>query len=173
MKFLRLWSAAALFAICTLATAQPSTQVTVSGTLHQTFTVDVATLAAAPAADIGSFLQTRSGEGVETRSTVRGVKLRSLIERAGLAVEGRDGWKTLVVVATATDGYRAVFSWPEIANTSVGDGVLVLFERDGQPLPVREGAIALMSTTDRMLGARHVRNLASIEVRSLPGTTKD
>jgi hypothetical protein len=162
-----------MLAICTLATAQPSTQVTLSGALRQTLTLDAATLAAAPAGDIGSFLQTRSGEGAETRGTVRGVRLRSLIERAGLAAGGRDGWKTLVVVATATDGYRAVFSWPEIANTPVGDGVLVLFERDGQPLPAREGAIALVSTTDRMLGARHVRNLARIEVRALPDAAKE
>lgn len=173
MKLLRPWIASALLVICTLAMAQPGTQVTVSGALRQTLTIDAAMLAASPDTDIGSFLQTRSGEGAETRSTVRGVKLRSLIERAGLAVEGRDGWKTLIVVATATDGYRAVFSWPEIANTPVGDGVLVLFERDGQPLPVREGAIALMSTTDRMLGARHVRHLARIEVRSALEAGKD
>lgn len=173
MKFLRPWIASALFAIGTLATAQPSTQVTVSGALRQTLTVDAATLAATPSADIASFLQTRSGEGAETRSTVRGVRLRALIERAGLAAGGRDGWKTLIVVATATDGYRAVFSWPELANTPVGDGVLVLFERNGQPLPTREGAIALMSTTDRMLGARHVRNLAKIEVRSVLEAGKD
>jgi hypothetical protein len=98
---------------------------------------------------------------------VRGVKLAALIERAGLVAKGRDGWKTLMVVATATDGYRAVFSWPEISNTLVGEGVLVLFERDGKPLDDREGRIALMSTADRSLGARHVRNLARIEVRPI------
>ena len=51
-------------------------------------------------------------------------------------------------VVTATDRYRAVFSWPEITNTAVGDGVLLLFERDGKPLDEREGRIALVSTAD-------------------------
>jgi hypothetical protein len=127
MKAFRLLLASGWLALCTLAVAQPSTQLMIAGALRQPLTIDA----------------------------------------AGLAVGGRDGWKTLVVVATATDGYRAVFSWPEIANTPVGDGVLVLFERDGQPLPAREGAIALLSTTDRVLGARHVRNLMRIELRTV------
>jgi hypothetical protein len=72
-----------------------------------------------------------------------------------------------VIVATATDGYKAVFSWSEITNTPVGEGVLVLLERDGRALDDREGRIALISTADQRLGPRHVRNLARIEVRAL------
>lgn len=166
MRFLRL---AILMAVaCTLwsgVAAQVSLQVEIAGSVQQPQRLDAAGLAAFDAQHLGSFTQTRSGQGVETRSTVRGVKLPALIERAGLAGKGRNDWKTLLVVATATDGYRALFSWPELANTSVGDGVLVLFERDGKPLDEREGRIALMSTADRSLGARHVRNLARIELR--------
>ena len=42
--------------------------------------------------------------------------------------------------------------------------MLVLHERDGQPLVPREGLIALQTTGDFRLGARHVRNLLRIEV---------
>jgi len=134
-------------------------QLIVSGALRQTLILDASALAAFPAKDIGRFTQTRSGQGTDSQSTVRGVKLAALIERAGLAASGSNDWKTLIVIATATDGYRAVFSWPEITNTAVGDGVLVLFER--------EGRIALVSTADQRLGPRHVRNLVRIEIRSL------
>lgn len=150
------------------AFAQPSTQIELAGAPRTSQQFDAAALAAFSEKDIASFAQTRSGTTGDSRSTVRGVRLSALVERAGLAGNGRDDWKTLVVIATATDGYRAVFSWPELANTAVGDGVLVPFERDGKPLDDREGRIALMSTADRKLGARHVRNLVRIEVRALP-----
>ncbi|WP_213955606.1 molybdopterin-dependent oxidoreductase [Variovorax sp. dw_954] len=159
-----------LFALCALwsgAAAQVSMQVEVSGAVQRTLRLDATELATSEAQQIVTFVQTRSTQGVETKSTVRGVKLSALIERAGLVAKGRDGWKTLVIVATATDGYRAVFAWPEVTNTAGGDGVLLLFERDGKPLDEREGRIALMSTADRNLGARYVRNLARIEVRPL------
>ena len=160
MRFLQL--AVRLILLCALwttAAAQPSQQLIVSGALRQTLILDASALAAFPAKDIGRFTQTRSGQGTDSQSTVRGVKLAALIERAGLAASGSNDWKTLIVIATATDGYRAVFSWPEITNTAVGDGVLVLFER--------EGRIALVSTAGQRLGPRHVRNLVRIEIRSL------
>ncbi|NDZ12375.1 hypothetical protein [Variovorax sp. WS11] len=49
----------------------------------------------------------------------------------------------------------------------MGEGVLVLFERDGRALDEREGRIALLSAADRQLGPRHVRNLVRIELRQL------
>jgi hypothetical protein len=168
MTFIRLALRMVLiWAFCASAFAEPSQQLEVAGAVRQPLRLDTAALAAFPAADLAQFAQTRSGQGVESQTTVRGVKLSSVIERAGLSASGRDGWKMLVIVATATDGYRAVFSWPEISNTPVGDGVLVLFERDGKALDEREGRIALISTGDRRLGARHVRNLARIELRAL------
>ncbi len=56
----------------------------------------------------------------------------------------------------------------QLSNTAVGAGVLVVFEQDGSPLAVREGQIALLSTADKRLGARHVRNLQKIELQFLP-----
>jgi hypothetical protein len=155
----------------TAALAQTSIRLDVNGAVKTPLQIDAAALAAFPAESIGQFAQTRTGAGAAAggaaQTTVRGVKIAALIERAGLVTPGPNDWKKLVVIATATDGYRAVFSWPEIRNTAVGDGALVLFERDGQPLDEREGRIALMSTGDRQLGPRHVRNLVRIEVRSL------
>lgn len=167
MTFLRnLVVCAWLATVVAGASAQVSAHLEVTGVVRQSVSLDASALAAFPPADIGQFVQTRSGQATPP-STVRGVRLAALVERAGLVTPGRDDWKSLAVIATATDGYRAVFSWAEITNTAVGDGVLVVFERDGQPLDDREGAMALMSTNDRRIGPRYVRNLAHIEVRSL------
>jgi hypothetical protein len=116
----------------------------------------------------GSFTQTRatqtSSAAGEQKTTVRGIKLPALIERLGLSNAGKAHWKTLLITCTATDDYRAIFTWPELINSPAGEGVLVLHERDGKPLNEREGLLSLQTTGDFRLGARHVRNLLRIEV---------
>lgn len=124
-------------------------------------------LAAMPPETIGEFSQSRGQPGAETRTTIRGVKLVRLIERMGLAPAARNDWKNLLVSVTATDGYRAHFTWTELSNTAAGESVLVVFERDGKPLEPREGLIALQAPADLRLGARHVRNALRIEVRAV------
>ncbi|HSV60418.1 MAG TPA: sulfite oxidase-like oxidoreductase [Variovorax sp.] len=156
-----------LMLACTWVQAQVSEQVEVTGAVQQRLRLDAAALAAFPTDAIGQITQARNPVGANPPSTVRGVKLAALIGRAGLTPTARNDWKATVVVVSATDGYRVVFSWPELTNTAVGDGVLVLFERDGKPLDEREGRIALISATDLRTGPRHVRNVAHIEVRSL------
>lgn len=147
---------------------RPSQALYVTGTaLRQDRFILPEELAAQPEEAIGTFVQSRGAPGSETRSTVRGVRLARLIEEAGLTDAARGDWKNLLVTATATDGYRAQFTWVELANTSGGAGVLVLFERDGRALDAREGRLALIATGDLRLGARHVRNLLRIEVRAV------
>jgi hypothetical protein len=147
--------------------AQVSERVEVKGAVREVLRLDSAALAAFPPEAIGQFTQTRNEAGALPASTVRGVKLAALVGRAGLTATGRNDWKSLVVLVTATDGYRVAFSWPELTNTPVGDGVLLVFERDGKPLDEREGRIALISSADIRSGPRHVRNVALVEVRTL------
>lgn len=147
---------------------RPSEVVYVHGTAmqaHQVVTPEE--LAAQPAEIVGTFTQARGAPGSETRTTVRGVRLAPWIERLGLRPAARADWKNLLVTVTATDGYRAHFTWAELVNTPAGEGALLLFERDGRPLDPREGRIALMATADHRLGARHVRNVLRIEVRAV------
>jgi hypothetical protein len=158
---------AAAIVLAMPALAQTSAQVTLTGELKGTLVLAPADLPAFPAEQQASFTQTRGASGQESRTTVRGVRLAAAIERAGLKTGGHDDAKTLLVIATATDGYRAVFSWLELSNTATGKGVLLVYERDGQPLGAREGSIALLSSSDNSLSARHVRNVAKVEVRQV------
>jgi len=58
-----------------------------------------------------------------------------------------------------------VFSWAELFVSPIGDSVVVVYERDGAPLPDNEGRIALIAATDRG-PARHVKWLRSLIVRT-------
>jgi len=60
-----------------------------------------------------------------------------------------------------------VFSWAELYLSPIGDGVLVVYERDGAPLDDNEGRIALVSLKDTRPGPRHVKWLQSVELRVL------
>jgi len=97
-----------------------------------------------------------------------GIRLTDLLEEADIRRDERHALRRTYVVATASDGYHAVFSWGELFNTPVGREVLVAFERDGAPLRDGEGKIALVSLADERIGPRHVKWLSRIDVRRVP-----
>lgn len=81
--------------------------------------------------------------------------------------EQRMDFRKSAVIATASDGYRVVFSWSELYLSPIGDGALVVYERDGAPLDDSEGRIAPVSLKDTRPGPRHVKWLQSLELRVL------
>ena len=107
------------------------------------------------------------GATLGKRENLRGVLLRDLLLDAQLKALTPKHFRKMAVIAQATDGYIAVFSWAELFNSAVGDQVIVYFSKDGKPLDDSEGRIALISTTDTRTGPRHVRWLNAVEVRPL------
>ena len=148
--------------------AEPPGSVTVAGDVRRTLVVDADALRAfAPDAQV-TFRAGREVDGQpQSASVVKGVRLFALLEQAGLAERDRFDWRKTVVVAIARDGYRAVFSWPELANTAPGAQVMVCYERDGAPLSAQDGPLAVLAPGDTRTGPRHVKWLQRIEVRVL------
>lgn len=164
------WAAAALIAGALPAAwaAGPVTdKLQVEGTVKAPLTLTVDDLRAFPADQIGSFTLKKQLDGHEQSTTVRGVRLAAVLERAGVVSKDRHEWKYMAVLATASDGYKVAFSWPELTNTEIGGGVLVIFERDGRALDDGEGRIALVSGRDLRSGPRHVKWLSRIEIKPL------
>jgi len=58
-----------------------------------------------------------------------------------------------------------VFSWAELYLSPIGEGVLIVYQRDGAALTEDEGPLALVSFKDTRPGPRHVKWLRSLEVR--------
>jgi DMSO/TMAO reductase YedYZ molybdopterin-dependent catalytic subunit len=134
-----------------------STRVAVTGEVQKEISLGVDELRAVAqrrgAASVGSY---------------GGLLLKSLLAEAGIREDARLALRRTYVIARATDGYPAVFSWGELFNTPIGGSVLVAFERDGAPLRDGEGRIALVSSADERPGPRHVKWLNRIEVRRVP-----
>lgn len=142
--------------------------VSVSGIVEHALTLSVADLRATPPAQIVELrLAGGGGSDAAKPSVVRGVRLRDLVEQAKIVTRDHNTVKKIAIIATASDNYKAVFSWNELFNTDIGDSVLVVFERDGKPLTIEEGPLALVSGKDLRSGPRHVKWLQAIEVRQI------
>jgi len=160
----RLFLLGVLLVLPALAAQPPG--VAVKGLVREPLTIGAGELASLPQRE---FEDTRLvGPGAprgEAARKYKGVLLRDVLNRAGLVeAKPRDLRKTLIVV-DAHDGYRALFTWAELFLSPVGDGVYLVTERDGKPIARPEGPIALLSLNDRSPGPRHVRQVASIDVR--------
>jgi DMSO/TMAO reductase YedYZ molybdopterin-dependent catalytic subunit len=105
-----------------------------------------------------------SGKLKEEGLTYTGVLLRDLLEEAQMQLEEHEVPNRTYIVATGTDGYRALYSWHEIFNSPQGDGLIVVLTKNGQVLGEKEGELCLVSTRDERPGPRRIRYLSRIEV---------
>lgn len=76
--------------------------------------------------------------------------------------EKRKGWR-LVVVASAPDGFEAVFSCAELFESMGATRAVVIWKVDGKPLPPDRGPLRLAVLTDKE-PSRSVHNLRKLEV---------
>ncbi len=128
--------------------------------------LDPAALRKLPLQQVGEVpLVCQSGADKGKLENFKGVRLTDILDQAKILAPGHNDVKKLAIIATASDGYKAVFSWNELYNSPIGEGVMVFFEKNGQPLSDDEGRIALVSSKDSRTGPRHVKWLQAIEVR--------
>ena len=144
----------------------PSTSLQVSGAVKTPTDFTVVALRQMTGQDTGDMpVVCASGATVAMVRNFRGVRLIDILNRVGIDTQGKKDGRNMVVIARATDGYLATFSWNELYNTPVGDGVLVAYEKDGKPIEPREGQLLLISGKDIKTGPRQVRWLSAIEVK--------
>jgi DMSO/TMAO reductase YedYZ molybdopterin-dependent catalytic subunit len=97
--------------------------------------------------------------------TYEGVLVGELLKRAG-AASGNDlrgSAAAAYVVASANDGYQAVFSVAELDPAFTGSEIIVADTVDGKPLFDYQGPLRIVAPRDTR-GARSVRMLEKIEV---------
>lgn len=154
-----------------LATAEPvssAARLTLAGYLPEPQTLDLAAVRRLPRQALGpTRVNCYSGRPVAEVESYAGARLIDLLDAAGFSSMPRSECKRCVVIAGGADGYRAMFSWSELYNSTLGDGALVLYERDGRPLDEHIGPLSLISAHDTQLGPRHLRRLESIVVMQL------
>jgi hypothetical protein len=99
--------------------------------------------------------------------TYSGVRLADLLGKVGAPLGSDLRGKALAnyVVATGTDGYKAVLALGEVDPSFHPGEVIIADTMDGKPLDAHSGPFTLVVTEDKR-PARSVRNLISIELRA-------
>ncbi len=98
-----------------------------------------------------------------------GVLLSDLLRSAGqpFGEDLRGSLLSRYVVATAKDGYRVLFSLPELDPAFRENRTIVAYRINGAGLPAREGPLRIVVANEKR-EARWLRMLERIEVLSLP-----
>ena len=116
----------------------------------------------------------------DRRRQVRGVSLDKLLGHFGfqMGAMGDDqarekpssGWRR-AVVASAADGFEAVFSIAELAAHLGGTRALVAWQIDGKPLPADKGPLRLVVLTDKnpSRAVYALNKIAVVELGGAPG----
>lgn len=104
---------------------------------------------------------------INADETYSGVRLADLLSKMGAPLESelRAEALALYVLATGSDGYKAVFALAEVDPSFHPGEVLVADAMDGKPLDAYSGPFRLVVTEDKR-PARSVRNLVSIQLKS-------
>ena len=163
----RLVLCAVFVALCSgiaLAQERPhSGSLVVVGESGKTLTLKPADLATMPRVTVT--VKQPDGRGV----THEGVLVAELLKRVGapLGKALRGDAMATYVVASATDGYRVVFSLAELDPEFTGSEIMVVDRTNGQPLLPDQGPIRIVAAKD-LAGARSIRMLERIEVVRLP-----
>lgn len=142
--------------------------IVVSGAVEHKLKLSVDDLRKFPSQQIGEMpVVCQSGADLGKLENLKGVLLRDILEKAVVLTRSHNDVKKMVIIATASDDYKVVFSWSEVFNSPLGEGVLVFFEKNGKPLGDDEGRIAMVSAKDIRTGPRHVKWLKAIEIRKI------
>jgi len=138
---------------------------TVSGEVFSPLTVSVMDLKKWKEVAIGDLVITNhSGEKKSEAKGLKGIPLKDILQTVEIKSENPKVLSEYYFVFTASDGYKVVYSWNELFNTSVGESVYLVTEKNGKSIIEMDDSILVVSTKDFKTGRRNVKGLSSIAV---------
>jgi hypothetical protein len=104
------------------------------------------------------------GEVHGIAKNLSGVLLKDILQSIKLDIENPKQFSEYFFVCRGSDGYKVVYSWNELFNTSTGNSVYIITEKNHQPLENFDETILMISTQDLRTGRRYLKNLETIYV---------
>jgi len=102
-----------------------------------------------------------------TLKNIQGGLLKDLLKDITFPVESPKALSEYYIICEATDGYKVVFSWNELFNTSVGDHTLLVTNIEHASQGKEKGPYVLLSTGDVATGRRYVKGLNYIHIKRI------
>jgi hypothetical protein len=156
-----------LFSACLFAQGQvkSTSSFTISGEVVVPLTVSISDLKKWKEVSVGDLVITNHlGEKKSEAKELKGILLKDILQAVEIKSESPKVLSEYYFVFIASDGYKVVYSWNELFNTSVGESVYIITEKNGKPISEMDDSILAVSTKDSKTGRRNVKGLASIVV---------
>jgi hypothetical protein len=156
---LMLAASAGLYAAATAQpAARPAPALVVDGDVTKPLSLTAAEWKSLPRTKV----EVKTGKG--TINVYEGVLVGELLKVAGVPLgQMRGGVVASYAVASAADGYQAVFAVAELDPAFTSSGVIVADVADGKPLSERDGPLRLVAPKD-LMASRSVRMLRRIQI---------
>jgi hypothetical protein len=109
-------------------------------------------------------ISNHKGEPKGMAKGLKGVLVRDVLETITLETDNPKLNSEYYFACKAADGYKAVYSWNELFNTTTGESAYLILEKEGKPMDVHDDNILMISSKDVRTGRRYVKNLETIIV---------
>ena len=146
----------------------PTSGFTVKGLVKNELTISISDLERDKQEELHDVVvRNQRGEQKRIAKSMKGILLKSILARAEIHAEKPKEYSGIYIVLIASDGYKNVYSWPELFNTDIGNHIYIVTSEDGQSMDQLPGRIQVMSLGDFHSGNRNLRGLTRIEVRKV------
>ncbi|MDB5130247.1 hypothetical protein, partial [Mucilaginibacter sp.] len=95
---------------------------------------------------------------------LKGILLKDVLSHTKFKTTSPKLLSRFYFVCTGIDGYKVVYSWNELYNTTVGDHVYIIMEKNGIKADKMPESMQMTSVTDFKTGRRYLHNLDKIVV---------
>lgn len=105
-----------------------------------------------------------AGENRKKLVKLEGVLIKDILKNMDLKEENPKLFSEFYFTFVANDGYKIVYSWNEIFNTSTGYHLYLITSKNGKDLKNMEDRILILTPSDFKTGRRHIKGLQKIIV---------
>ena len=113
-------------------TAEPTSQFTIAGEVEKESIITIDSLKQYKIAEIGDIKVTDHTGGFKHQDDkLKGILLKDILSHTKFKTTSPKFLSRFYIICTGADGYKVVYSWNELYNTTVGEHVYIIMEKNG------------------------------------------
>lgn len=145
---------------------ETTTSFIISGEVKTSATISLSELSKFSEVSIGDITITNHlGEKKSEQKSLKGVLLKDILNTVEINNDNPRVLSEYYFVCKSSDGYKVVYSWCEIFNSSAGESVYLITSKNGQGAKEMKESILMISPKDYKTGRRYLKSLSAIEVK--------
>lgn len=138
---------------------------TITGEVEKESVITLDSLAQYKLTDIGDVKVTdHLGNFKHQDDQLKGVLLKDVLSHTKFKTTSPKLLSRFYFVCTGNDGYKVVYSWNELYNTTVGEHVYIILEKNGIKAAKMPESLQMASAADFKTGRRYLHNLDKVVV---------